>query len=623
MDPRLLGYYNQELKFIREMGAEFAEAYPRIAARLGLEGDVECADPYVERLIEAVAFLTARVQLKLDARHPEFTQHLLELVYPHFLAPVPSCGIVEFVPDLKEGALAGGLRLARGSVLRPPLAKGARTACEFRTAHEVTLWPLTVTEARYITGAGALGTLGVGAPAGARAAIRLRLKTAGGLKLSAMPLERLVFHLKASGDIAGRIYEQVMANALAVGVRALDSRASLQFCPGGAIREVGFGELEAILPSTRRSYVGYRLLQEYFALPERYLFFAVAELREALRTCHSEQCELFILLDRPQATLENQLEASQFRLGCTPVVNLFPRSVDRIQLHPFDTEHHLIPDRNRPQDFEIYSIEAMAGIGVSGEATIPVLPLYGVDHRTGPAERQLYYTLQRRPRVLSARQQQTGSRSSYAGAECFVSLAGDPALQQQLRQLDAQALCTNRDLPIQIALGSARSDFLIEGGAPIETVRCITGPTYPRASSAFGDTAWKLVSHLSLNYLSLLDDGVSEGAALLRDMLSLYADAANPAVVRQIEGLRGIAHEAVVRRLPLPGPISHGRGLRVSLLLEEAAFEGTGVLLLASVLERFFAGYVSINSFTQTRAVSTTRGEIKEWPARLGTRPLM
>jgi type VI secretion system protein ImpG len=623
MDPRLLGYYNQELKFVREMGAEFAAAYPRIAARLGLEGDVECADPYVERLIEAVAFLTARVQLKLDARHPEFTQHLLELIYPHFVAPVPSCGIVEFIPDPKEGSLLTGLRLARGTTLRPPLAKGARTACEFRTAHEVTLWPIGVTEARYVTGAGALAALGVGGQPRARAAIRLRLKCAGGIHFSALPLERLVFHIKAGGDIAARIYEQVMANGLAVGARALDSRAGLQYCPTGSIREVGFSDLEAMLPATRRSFAGYRLLQEYFALPERYLFFALSDLREVLRGCDAEQCELFILLDRPQAALENQLEASQFRLGCTPVINLFPRSVDRIQLHPFDTEHHLIPDRNRPQDFEIYSIDRMSGIGAAGEASIPVAPFYGVDHRSGPAAGQLYYTLQRRLRLPSARQQQSGSRSSYAGTECFVSLAGDPALQQQLRQLDAHALCTNRDLPIQIALGSARSDFLVEGGAPVESVRCITGPTYPRPSSAFGDTAWKLISHLSLNYMSLLDDGVSEGAGLLRDMLSLYSDPANPAVVRQIEGLRGIAHDAVVRRLPLPGPISHGRGLRISLTVEEAAFEGTGALLLASVLERFFAAYVSINSFTQTRVVSSTRGEIKEWPARLGTRPLM
>ena len=155
MDPRLLDYYNRELQFAREMGAEFAQAYPRIAARLGLEG-LECADPYVERLLEGFAFLTARIQLKLDARHPDFTQHLLELVYPNSLAPIPSCAIVELAPDMKEGSLQAGRACARGTVLRTPLGKGDRTACEFRTAHAVTLWPLQVAEAKYLSGSGAL-----------------------------------------------------------------------------------------------------------------------------------------------------------------------------------------------------------------------------------------------------------------------------------------------------------------------------------------------------------------------------------------------------------------------------------------------------------------------------------
>jgi type VI secretion system protein ImpG len=246
-----------------------------------------------------------------------------------------------------------------------------------------------------------------------------------------------------------------------------------------------------------------------------------------------------------------------------------------------------------------------------------------VGHQVASVGDEIYYTLQRRPRVYSARQTQTGTRTSYIGSECFLSFTGNPALRSRISHLDAQALCTNRDLPIQIGLGGGRTDFLLEGGVAAESVRCMTTLTYPRASPAFGDTAWKLISHLSLNYLSLLDSGPEEGASLLRDMLTLYADPGNAAVNRQIEGVRTISYEPVVRRLPIPGPISHGRGLRISIGVEETAFEGSGALLLASVLERFFASYISINSFTQTRVVSLTRGEVKEWPARLGTRPLM
>ena len=617
MDPRLLGYYNQELKFIREMGAEFADAYPRIAARLGLEGDAECSDPYVERLLEGFAFLAARTQLKLEARHPEFTEHLLEMIYPGFLAPVPSCAIAQLVPDMKDSGLVTGLRIPRGTALRPPLLKGEQTACEFRTAQEVTLWPLTVTEARYFAGAGALSTLGVNAPA-ARAAIRLRLKTAGGASLDALPLERLVFFIKAVPDIAARIHEQVHANALGLVLRA-GAAQSQRALPAHTIKPVGFGDQEALLPPTRRSFAGYRLLQEYFALPEKFLFFALTEISGALRTLKGQECELFILLDRAQSALENQLEAGQFRLGCAPIINLFPRSVDRLHVGPFDTEHHVVVDRNRPLDFEVFSLESVSGVGASGDASIPLQPFYGIDHGAGP-ETQLYYTQRRRPRLLSAAQQQGRARSNYVGTECYVSITGPGA--DAIVQLDARAWCTNRDLPIQLGAGT-RGDLLIEGGGAVESVRCITGPTYPRASPAFGDTTWKLISHLALNHLSLLDGRAGEGGGLLRDLLSLYADPANPATRRQIEGVRSIGYERVVRRLPLPGPISHGRGLRITLDLDEAAFEGAGVFTLASVLDHFFAAYVSINSFTQTRVVSASRGEIKEWPPRLGQRPLM
>jgi type VI secretion system protein ImpG len=176
MDPRLLDYYNRELQFVREMGAEFAQAYPRIAARLGVDG-LECSDPYVERLLEGFAFLAARVQLKLDARHPDFTQHLLEMVYPHFLQPTPSCAVVELAPDLKDTALQSGHLIKRGTSLRSPLVKGDRISCEFRTAHDVTLWPLIVTEAKYLSGSGALATQGVATDGRARAAIRLRSRS--------------------------------------------------------------------------------------------------------------------------------------------------------------------------------------------------------------------------------------------------------------------------------------------------------------------------------------------------------------------------------------------------------------------------------------------------------------
>ncbi|MEO0974616.1 MAG: type VI secretion system baseplate subunit TssF, partial [Pseudomonadota bacterium] len=160
MDPRLKRYYESELYHLREMGAEFAKEFPKIARRLGMEG-FECNDPYVERLLDGFAFLAARVQLKLDAQFPEFTQHLLELVYPQYLAPTPSMGVMRFEPDMGDTDLASGVTLARDTSVRSILGKGEQTPCEFRTSQPVTLLPIEISGADYFSSPGAIGTLGL------------------------------------------------------------------------------------------------------------------------------------------------------------------------------------------------------------------------------------------------------------------------------------------------------------------------------------------------------------------------------------------------------------------------------------------------------------------------------
>jgi type VI secretion system protein ImpG len=621
MDPRLLEYYNRELQFVREMGAEFAEAYPRIASRLGMDG-LECADPYVERLLEGFAFLAARVQLKLDARHPDFTQHLMEMVYPHFLSPTPACAIVEFVPDMKEGGVHTGHLVKRDSSLRSPLVKGERTSCEFRTAHDVTLWPLTVTEAKYLSGSGALSTQGIVTDGRVRTAIRLRLKAAAGVKINSLLMQSLTFYLKATPDIAHRIFEQVTADCVGAYVRGTRPGSPVHFVPAKSVRPAGLDDSEALLPVTRQAFQGYRLLQEYFSFPERFLFFTLHDLAPAIRACDGDEIEIYLAMERAQPGLENAVDAAHFRLYCTPAVNLFPRSVDRVHVSATETEYHLVADRNRPMDFEIHSLGALEGIGAGGESIARILPFYSVSHGTSRQSAAVFYTVQRRPRLQSARQQQSGARSGYVGSECFISIvdSAQRAVTSEIRQIDAQALCTNRDLAVQISTGQARTDFTVEGGAPVESVRCLTGPSYPRQSPGFGATGWKLISHLSLNYLSLVDRAPESGAELLRDLLALYADSNDAAAQRQIEGVRSISYAPVVRRVPMVGPISYGRGLDISLTVDEASFEGAGVVALGSVLERFFARYVSLNSFTQMRLRSSGRGDVKTWPVRVGCR---
>lgn len=624
MDPRLLEYYNRELLFMREMGAEFAHNYPRIAARLGVDG-IECADPYVERLLEGVAWLAARVQLKIDARHPEFTQHLMEMVYPQFLSPMPSCALAEFVPDLKDNALEAGLKIPAGSSLRTQVARGERTACEFRTTQDVTLWPLSVTEARYISGSGALATQGIAVDSRVRAAIRLRFKVSAGIKLRSLPLDELTFYLKGTPDLSSKLLEQVLANCVGFWTRSLQPGAGVHFRSAKSVQQVGLDDEDALLPNTKLAFQGYRLLREYFAFPERFLYFRLRDLLEAVKTFEGDEFEIYIGLDRIQSSLENALDSSQFRLFTAPVINLFSKEVDRIHVTPFETEHHVLPDRNRPMDFEVFSIDKVKGIGASGENQVEIGPFYAANHRNAVGNERAYYTVQRRQRLYSDRQSQSGSRASYIGTECFLSVVDTMNRQWtgDFRQLDVHALCTNRDLPIQISMGKGKTDFVLDGSAPIEAIRCIAGPTYPRPSPAFGDTAWRLISHLSLNYLSLADTNPQNGAELLREMLTLYADSNDVPMNRQIDGVSNIGHRPIVRRIPIKGPISYGRGLEIDVTMDDNAFEGTGILILGSVLERFFARYVSMNSFTQLRLHSQKRGEVKQWPVRLGNRQIL
>ena len=620
MDPRLLEYYNRELQFMRESGAEFARLYPRVAARLGLD-ELECADPYVERLLEGFAFLAARVQLKLDARHPQFTQQLMELVYPGFLAPVPAAAVVEIVPDLQEGSLKEGVLIARGSSLKTPLGKGERTSCEFRTAQDVTLWPLTMVEAKYLSGTGAVSSQGLSVDSHTKAAIRLRLATAAGIPISTLPIDSLTFYVKATPGVASRIYEQIHANCIGVRVRSPGGPQGEVALPARCVTEVGFDDSAALLPVSRAGFAGFRLLQEYFILPERFMFVGLTGLMSALRSCTSAEVEITMLLDRIQPALENALDPAQFRLNCTPVVNLFPKTCGRVELHGRDVDYHVLPDRNRPQDFEVYSIEKVTGIAREGGGSFPIAPFYSAAHRSAANEERAYYTVQRRPRLASARQSRTGERTSYLGSECFISVADSAQRFErgEAPQADVEALCTNRDLAIHASFGKGRTDFLLETGAPVAAIRCITGPTAPRAAPTWGESSWRLVSHLSLNYLSI----EAQGIELLRDFLALYADQNDSVAARQIEGLKGVRVDPVVRRMPTPGPISHGRGLAITLTLDDAAFEGTGLLPLSAALERFFGRYVSLNSFTQLRVQSTTRGEIKQWPVRIGSRHIL
>ncbi|WP_439852260.1 type VI secretion system baseplate subunit TssF [Pseudomonas syringae] len=619
MNPRLLGLYNQELQHIRESAAEFAREYPKIAGRLTLSG-LDCADPYVERLLEGFAYLTARVQLKLDAEYPTFTHNLLEIAYPHYLAPTPSMTVVQMQTDPNEGSLSSGFTLPRDSVMRASLGRDSQTPCEYRSAHEVTLWPLQVTQAEYFGNpAAVLGRLAASEPK-AKAGLRITLRTGAELTFDKLGLDNLPLFLHGADEQPFRLYEQLLGNACAVFARQ-PGGDWVERLPADALRPCGFDDRDAALPVVPQAFQGYRLLQEYFALPQRFLFVDFSQLTRAVQRCAGQELELIVLFNSFEQSLESSVGAEQFVPFCTPAINLFPRRLDRIHLTDRVHEHHAIADRTRPMDFEIHSLKTVTGHGTGPDQ--PFLPFYAVRDPSRYGRDKAYYVLRREPRVLSSEQRRNGTRSNYVGSETFISLVDSQQApyRRDLRQLGLSALCTNRDLPLFMSVGSGKTDFTLADSAPVSAVRCLAGPSRPRASHAHDNKAWRLISQLSLNYLSLSEQG--QGAAALRELLRLYGDDHDVALQLQIEGLREVSSKPCTRRLPMPGPIVFGRGLEITLEFDENAFRGTGVFLLGTVFERFLARYVSINSFTETVLRTTERGEIMRWKARPGRRPTL
>ncbi|MNS60548.1 hypothetical protein D3C72_935540 [compost metagenome] len=621
MDAKLLDYYNRELTYMHELGAEFAQRYPKIAGRLGMRG-IEVSDPYVERLLEGFSFLTARIQLKMDAEFPRFSQRLLEVVYPNFLAPLPAMAVVQIDGNLNEGSLKAGYELPRHTLLRGRMIKGEQTACEFRTGHAVTLWPIKIAEASLGPVPAEIAHALPMAGRQAKSAITIKLEAVGGARFSEMPLDRLEFFLSGAELHALRVLELVAHHSVATVCRA-GPGSTARIVPLGdeAIRHEGFDPEQSLLPYDARSFQGYRLLHEYFAFPERYLFFSVKHLRAAASAIGGTTMEIVILLDRADADLERLVDARHFSLFCTPIINLVPRRSDRIPVGPGQHEHHAVIDRTRPRDFEIFTVERVTGHMANGSEEREFRPFLG-SFASDDGDFGAYFSLRREPRLVSDRARAQGTRTSYTGSEVYVSLVDqhDAPFPHSLRHITIDALCTNRDLPLLLPTG-LESDFTLRVSAPVRGVRILRGPSRPYPALAEGALTWRLISHLGLNYLSLTDVDATQGAAALREMLDLYGNLADPAVRRQIQGVRSMALAPVFRRLPEPGPIVFGRGVEIALQIDEVAFSGTSPYLFGAVLEQFFSRHVSLNAFTEFALSSLQRGEIARWTPRVGRRP--
>ena len=618
MDPRLLRFYNDELGYLREAAREFGEEHETVAGRLGLKTPTD-PDPYVERLLEGVAYLGARVQLKLNDQYPEFTQHLLHAIQPHYLAPMPSICVAGFEPKEGDQILIKGHKVPRGTELVATATDQGNAPVPFRTAHDVTLWPLRISEVEYLSSRAAVAPFAAAADVRAEAGLRLRFEATGGAELPKILPQNLPIYLAGAEAVPGELYRQLIGENLAVLARSADAAANAPWLRLPAPVQRGFNDDEALLPAEERSFRGYRLLSEYFACPERFLFVELADLARAFRQS-PKACDVVLLFSRSSAVLTGAVEPSNFRLYATPAINLFEKQLGRVQVTPFEHEYHVIPDRTKPLDFEVFRLLDVKAYDRENVNARTVAPLYAFGALLYDWQEALFYTSQLRPRRLSTREQRLRRRTEYIGTETWISLTapGDASRLDDIQELSVRALVTNRELP-ELLQFRGDKHFLISG-IPARGVSVLRAPTRPRPPLGMGDAAWRVIGHLTPNYATLAPEDHSD-PSVLRDHLALYGRQDDASLRRQIDGVLAIRSRKVARRVPGLDRMAIARGHRISIRLDDAAFDRSRMFLFSAVLERFLCEFASINSFTETIFDSPLEGEFARWPPRIGRRP--
>ncbi|CNH06278.1 protein ImpG/VasA [Yersinia thracica] len=619
MDTKLLNYYNRELAYLHEMGSEFSERYPKVAGRLGMRG-IEVADPYIERLLEGFAFLTSRIQLKMDDEFPSFSQHLLESLYPNYLSPTPSIAIAELQPDISKGDISKGFVVPRGSRIDSSSMKKSGITCRYTTAHNVTLQPIQL---KHIELAGIPNDIPLSTLAPhlkhCVSALRIQIECDETVTLNDMKLNQLVFFLAGPDQQAAQLLELLMQHSIGVVYQTVEPQPQRWLLEKDALRQEGFEPEQALLPSDQRNFESYRLLQEYFAFPARFQFFSVNGLPEQLNSKNIlRQFEIVVLLDRQNLPLERVIDINHLALHCTPVINLFPKVTERITINEKNHEYHLVVDNIHPVDYEIFSIQRLRAS--KQDYTQEFSPFYRIASTDNYGA---YFSQRREQRILSKHARQHGRRNNYSGSELFVSLVDEhqSPWNSDLKYLTADVLCTNRDLPLLLL--QQQGSFEMPDSIPIKQVLLRKGPTPPRPALAEGIVTWRLISQLQLNYLSIMDSNPEQGAAKLRQLLSLYGNLSEPAVAKQIQGIRHCRLRPVHRRIPEPGPIVFARGIAIELIVDDQAFSGSSPYLIGSVLEHLFSRLVAINTFTEMTLSSPLCGEIAHWQNRPGKRMLI
>lgn len=613
MRDELLHYYERELTYLRRLGAEFGRRYPRVASGLQLE-QTTSDDPHVERLLEGFAFLAARVHLKLDDDFPEITDALLNHVYPEFGQPIPSMSLVQFELDPEQGKLTTGFKVPRESLLYTRPVGGV--VCRFRTCYDTTLWPVTVTEVAWVSPHQLTPPI---RGTDAIAALRVQLRCAPELSFGKLDMDTLRVHVHAEPNVAAALYELLCHNCTQILVRDRAKRAPQEpiVLAGSALRPVGFEPDEGVLPMPRRSFVGYRLLTEYFTFPEKFYFFDLTGLEQMRSAGFGEAIELVFLISRfergeRRAVLEGAVNADTIRVGCTPVINLFPRTSEPVLLNQRRYEYPIVPDARRRDSIGVYAVEDVVAVTPGRTETIRFEPLYTYRHGANGGDRQHFWSAVRRPR---------GWRMDEA-SDVYLSFVDRSAavVQPDYDAVTAKLMCYNEDLPSRLPIGDPAGDFEMPGGGPIRRILALAQPTQVIQPLTGQPVLWRFLSMLSLNFISLVEGGPEA----LQELLRLHNRRDSAAAEKQIQAILGVTVQPTYARIRSNHGLTFARGQRIALELDEEQFAGGGIYLFGSVLDRFFGLYTSLNSFNVLQVRTRQRREaLNEWPPRAGWKPLI
>jgi type VI secretion system protein ImpG len=584
-------YYQDELTFLRELGKEFARKNSKLAPFLAEPRD----DPDVERLLEGFCFLTGRLRQKLEDEFPELTHSLFALLWPNFLRPIPSLSVLQFKPI--PGAISGRKTIKKGISVDSEPVDGTR--CRFQTCYDVDLYPLELDQVDLQHTA-----------AGSR--LRLEFALASGSAFEHLSMDSLRLYLHGEFRVSSTLYLWLCRYLERIEINVPDGTTPVTL-PATALHPLGFDEAEAVLPYPANGFSGYRLLQEYFTFPEKFLFLEVTGLSALTGLAVERRFEMVFHFKRP---FEDRFRVTQehVHLYCTPIINLFAQEAHPLQLDQKKVEYRIRPVGADPLHSEIYVITHVEGLlqGSGKRRRYKAFESFdhGVEEADEPLKRPLYYRTRLYPSVVEGRRRV----DTYIS---FVTGQGDP-LQSANETLSLELICSNGRLAEQLR---PRAICQATGNSPEFATFCNLSRVTPFIPPPLEQGLdWQLISNLSLNYGSLTN------LEALRHVLGSYDFGAY--YDSQAKRERQLRLEGIVRMETMPQErLFKGlsvRGLRTYLEVRESNFAGEGdIYLFGSVLSTFFALYANLNAFHQLVVKGLEQGEIYEWPPIAGKQPLL